>query len=240
MKRAPVNLTMRVREPEIMDRPDLDPEIHRAALRGLERLNRAAFSARGFLEPLRRLATESVDRPLRVLDVACGGGDNLFALERIARAKGLKLELFGCDRSDVAVQHAKENAVRRGSSIGFATADALLDSRPPIEVDVVLNSLFVHHLDPDDAVTFLRNARTWAGRAAIVIDLLRTRLGYALAHAASRLLTRSPVVRTDALISVRAAYSLDEARALAKRAGAANAVVERIWPERFRMVLCSR
>lgn len=233
------DLAVRVREPEIMDRADLDPNEHRAALRGLARLNRAAGSARCFLDPLRSLAREFPGRPLRVLDVACGGGDNLLALERAARHENLALELFGCDRSEVAVEHATACARERGSRVAFAVADALSDSRPPFPVDVVLNSLFVHHLDPDEVVTFLCNARAWAGRAAIVVDLLRTRLGYALACVASRLLTTSRVVRFDALVSVRAAYSLAEARALAARAGAPDAVIEKVWPERFRMVLWS-
>lgn len=232
-----MDLRVRVREPEIMDRADLDPTVHRVALRGLARLNLAAGSSRSFLQPLRSLALGSPARSLRVLDVACGGGDNLFALERATRREGLHLDFAGCDRSETALAHARDSARRLGSTARFFAADALLDEKPPIEADVVLNSLFVHHLDPAEVVIFLRNMSRWANRATIVVDLLRTRLGYALAYAASRILTSSHVVRFDALVSVRAAYTTDEVKTLAAEADASRVEIDTVWPQRFRMVL---
>lgn len=227
------DLTSRVREPEIMDRPDLDPVEHRRALDGLARLNVAAMSSRAFLGPLldwsRRL-----NRPLRVLDVASGAGDSLIALKRAAIRRGLALDAFGCDRSRTAAEHATERARRAGVEIRFQVADVLLDRDAPVEADIVLNSLFVHHLSEQETVGFLRRMTGWAKHGVIIVDLLRTRLDYALAFASSRLLTRSHVVHFDALASVRAAYSLEEVGELTRRAEITNARIERIWPERFR------
>jgi hypothetical protein len=60
-------------------------------------------------------------------------------------------------------------------------------------------------------------------------------LGFMLVWAGCYLLTTSPVVHTDGPLSVRAALSLDEARALAERAGLQGATFRRHWPERFLM-----
>ena len=67
----------------------------------------------------------------------------------------------------------------------------------------------------------------------LVNDLERCHIGYLLALVASRLLTRSEVVRTDALRSVAAAYTRQEARVLAQAAGMTGARIVSRWPFRF-------
>jgi hypothetical protein len=72
-----------------------------------------------------------------------------------------------------------------------------------------------------------------AQRLVLVDDLRRTRFGYALAWIACQLLTRSPVVHTDGPRSVRAAFTLAEARQLAARAGLDDCRISPHWPQRF-------
>jgi hypothetical protein len=72
-----------------------------------------------------------------------------------------------------------------------------------------------------------------AERLLLVQDLRRTRLGYILAWATLRVLTTSDVARTDGPTSVRAAFTVAEARRLTERAGLEGAEVSRCWPERF-------
>jgi hypothetical protein len=67
----------------------------------------------------------------------------------------------------------------------------------------------------------------------LVNDLCRSHWGLALAHFAGRVLTRSPVVRVDAVRSVRAAFTLAEVRALAAAAGLQGAQLARRWPARY-------
>jgi hypothetical protein len=70
----------------------------------------------------------------------------------------------------------------------------------------------------------------------IVSDLDRSRLGLLLAWLGTRLLTRSPVVHVDSLRSVRAAFTRDEAAALATRAGLTSWRLTMHWPCRWRLV----
>ncbi len=225
---------IRIREPEIMDRQDLDPLEHRHALRGLARLNIAAASARAKRAPILALARGS-SRTLRVLDVACGAGDGIVALAKDRALARLPLEFHGCDRSEVAVMHAREYAKACGANVTFHPCDVLNDDLSTLAPDVIVNSLFLHHLDAGDASRFVRRMCDAARLAFIAVDLLRTRLGFALAYLASRLLTTSHIVRFDALASVRAAYSLDEVNAIIADSGVTNARVESVWPERYRI-----
>src|SRR5438045_9098377 len=121
------NLATRRLQAEIMDDPSLEAERHRAALRGLERINWWSGSARVLWPPLRALAREVGRRPLRVLDVASGAGDVPIRLWHKARRAGIDLRLEGCDRSPEAVRFADERARLRQAEVRFFVLDALAD-----------------------------------------------------------------------------------------------------------------
>jgi hypothetical protein len=94
-------------------------------------------------------------------------------------------------------------------------------------------SLVLHHLTDAQAPALLRAMAKSARRLVVASDLVRSSGGYAVAWAATRMLTRSPVVRVDGPLSVRAALTLAEARTMARDAGLAGAVVRRRFPFRF-------
>ena len=225
-------LRQRRREPEIMDRDDLDEALHVQALRGLERINRWSGSARILWPSIRACAAAAGSRPLRVLDVATGAGDVPIRLWHRARRAGVPLQIDGCDRSPRAVAHAARRAAEAGAEIRFFAWDAR--SGPPPELyDVVTCSLFLHHLDEEEAVAMLRRLGAAARRLVLVNDLRRGAAGMVFAYLGTRLLSASPVVHADGPRSVAAAFTCAEARALARRAGLDGAVVRRRWPCRF-------
>ena len=224
-----------------MDGLGLDRALHLHALDALGRVNRVSLtSARAWreVERIRRIEGE----PVRVLDVACGGGDVLIDIARRARSRGVAVELLGCDLSPVALERARMRADgERGDSepappgpttVRFEQHD-VLDAPLPGGHHLVLCSLFLHHLSHGDAGRLLRSLAAASERVLLVQDLRRTRLGYALAWLGLHLLTRSVVARRDGLVSVQAAFTLGEARALARDAGLPGAEVRPCWPQRF-------
>ena len=114
----------------------------------------------------------------------------------------------------------------------FFEHDALARDLPQ-GYDVVMCTLFLHHLDEKDAIALLRRMATAAGRLLIVSDLRRGRIGNLLAWLACHLVTRSPVVHVDGLRSARAAFSFAEARDLTIQSGLGGAQLTRSWPQRF-------
>lgn len=215
-----------------MDQPGLDEAEHLRALRGLGRINLLSRSA-GILWP----AIESESRQgggemLRVLDLAAGGGDVAIGLARRARRAGLRVAIEGCDVSPAAVAFASRSAEAAGVGVRFFRLDALNDALPE-GFDVLTCSLFLHHLSDDEAVELLTRMAAAARRAVLINDLERSAVGYALAWAGCRLLSRSPIVHHDGPTSVQAAFSGEEALGLARRAGLAGVRLSRHWPWRF-------
>jgi SAM-dependent methyltransferase len=217
--------------PEIMDQPGLEPGQHHHALRGLSRINLLSGSAGILWPPLRDLAV-GLARPLRVLDLASGGGDIPLRLWCRAQSRGLSVVVDGCDISPVAVEHARAAAARAGAACRFFVLDALRDPLPE-GYDAIVCSLFLHHLDDDEAVSLLGRMAEAARHLVLVNDLARSEMGLILAAVATRLLTTSAVVHVDGPRSVRRAFTPAEALQLARRAGLASATAGRRWPCRF-------
>lgn len=220
-------LRARHRVDELMDQPGLDPKTHSRALRGLSRINALSRSDSILWPPIARLAHLS-STSLRVLDLACGGGDVTHAIARRSKKIGLDVRVDGCDVSETAVALAR----MRPGLASFTCLDVLRDPLPE-GYDVVCCSLFLHHLEGEDAVTMIAKMARATRRLVLVNDLARSRFGYALAWAGCRLLSRSYVVQHDGPASVAAAFTPSEARELAVQAGLFGAKVETRWPERF-------
>ena len=222
------SLRRRDRQAEIMDQPGLDPGEHRAALRGLSRINSISGSARILFPELRRAAA----KPLRVLDVATGGGDVPIRLWKQARLARLPLHFSGCDVSPTALELARESAARAGAEVEFFERDVLKDGLPE-GFDIIVCSLFLHHLTGSEAVELLRRMGQSARHMLLVNDLSRSKTGLLLAAIGSRVLSRSHVVHVDGPRSVRAAFTPTEALNLAYKAGLDGAKVVRRWPCRY-------
>ena len=234
------DLRVRDRQPELMDQPGLDPQLHAQALRGLRRINRWSRSVAMLWRQLKlellykQQRTSNFRAELHVLDVACGGGDTVVALASRAQRSSLPICVDGCDFSATAVELAKHEADRENlDHVNFFIADALHDQLPA-DYDVVMCSLFLHHLDELEAVRLLQQMQV-ARQAVLVNDLRRTRLGFYLAYLGTRILSRSRIVHTDGPLSVRAAWAEPEVADVARQAGMVNVRFERFWPQRFLM-----
>jgi 2-polyprenyl-3-methyl-5-hydroxy-6-metoxy-1,4-benzoquinol methylase len=227
---------IRVVEPEMMDQPDLDVRQHRQALTALGRANVLSRTAGAVWPAVREAASAVGGRPLRVLDIACGGGHVAVSLARRAAREGIPLDVTGCDVSPVALDYARALAERSGvAGVRFVRADAARDPMPE-DIDVVLCTLFLHHLADEDAAAMLRRMKDAARHRVIVSDLRRTRLGYLFAWVGCRLLSRSRVFHVDGTRSVAAALTMGEARAMAERAQLTGAEIGATWPQRWLLV----
>jgi 2-polyprenyl-3-methyl-5-hydroxy-6-metoxy-1,4-benzoquinol methylase len=226
-------LAERNRQPEWMDQAGLDGAAHDQALQGLRRINAISGAVGCLFTPVQALAADlNPSRSLRILDVACGGGDNTIALAERCRRNGLAVQVDGCDRSEQAVAIASRHAAGTPLGTTFFQADVLVDPLPA-GYDVMVCSLFLHHLEEADAVELLRRMGQSCRHLVLVNDLIRSSPGYGLAWVGCRLLSRSPIVHFDGPVSVQGAFRMDEALDLATRAGLGGARIRRHWPDRF-------
>ena len=234
-----MNLTIRQRQPELMDQPGLEACAHRKALAGIKRVNGISRIGCVLWREIAHVARDHHLEEVRILDLACGGGDLAIWLTRRGRGGSFDVSVDGCDMSRTAVAYAREQAHVTGTrNARFFECDVLngsFDRTSNESYDIVMCSLFLHHLEEKQVTALLRKMALLARHAVMIDDLRRTRLGYQLAWIGCRLLTRSPMVHTDGPLSVQGAFTMDEARSLAEEAGLQDVSIVTHWPQRFLM-----
>ncbi len=235
----------RQRVGEWMDDPTLPASLHQQALRGLRRINRLSGVASRLWPVVRRLLLDAghAGRRPAVLDVACGGGDVMLRLMRRARREGIAADWHAMDISGEALGQLRRGASAAGCGEGVTVhrRDVLREGCGRADGerwDIAMCTLFLHHLDEPDAEALLRGLEQNC-RSLVISDLRRSRTAAAATWAAVRVLSTSPVVHVDASRSVRAAWTPDELRAMAGRAGLDGAVVRRVWPWRMQLTWSS-
>ena len=225
-------LLHRDKQPEIMDQPGLAAADHANALRALARINWISNVAGTLWNPIRQLAENRRGQPLRVLDLASGGGDVPIRLACRARRARLPITFSGAELSQTARDFAFAQARMAGVDVDFLPCDALHGSLPG-GFDIITCSLYLHHLEADQAIDLLKRMGDAAGSMVLVSDLIRSRMGFLLAYVGTRILSRSAVAHYDGPQSVRAAFTMAEATQMAQRAGLTRATLSWRWPYRF-------
>ena len=227
-----VDLSARDRHPELMDQPGLTEIEHFQALNTIGRFNRLTGLSRIFWRPIARLAGRVPDRPLRILDLACGGGDLACSLWQHAQRAGIEVEVAECGISPVALKLCRMNAERLSAPIEFFELDAVNGTLPD-DYNVLTCSLFLHHLSDADGESLLRRMAESARRMVLLDDQMRSRLGFWLVILVTKLLTRSRLCRVDGPPSIRAAFAFPEVQQLVSQAGLSDAILTKHWPDRF-------
>lgn len=226
------NLRTRNLQPELMDDPDLPRDDHEAALRGLARLNRCSGVASAMYRRIKRIAMGRRDRKLTLLDVASGSGDVPLRWATWAKREGWELQLTLLDVRSVAVEEQQRRAKAAGLMVDSLQHDCLQNPLPS-GFDMVTCSLFMHHLENHQASQLLQAMRTASNGTVLVCDLERSHLNLALVTVASRLLSRSKVVHTDARLSVQGAFTIPEFQTISQQALGHSTKIKRLFPCRF-------
>jgi len=221
-------LRRRVFAPEIMDDAAQDFAAFSAALANLERINRLTLAYRPTLRWLDALARRSGASRLSVLDVGAGSGDMLAQIALWGARRNVTLELAALDRSPHAIRHAQ--ARHPGLVARWITAD-LFALHPAERFDVVLCSLFAHHLEDEELVRFLRWLDARARQGWLINDLHRHPLPWAAVWAGVRLLRMDPMVVHDSTVSIARGFSRTDWQDLSARAGVAADIA---WAFPFR------
>lgn len=204
---------------ELLDGHLDDPETLRGNLRDLARANRFTGGATLSVKAVSFL-TAGLDN-VSVLDVGTGAADIPVALLADAHGSGRLMTVTATDSRAEVISAAREATPGLDDVDGLIlqVADGLGLPFSDGSFDVVHASLVLHHIEPDDAVTFLREMARVARKGVVVNDLARRRHTLLGAWLFSRTFTRNRYSRHDAPLSARRAYTRQEAVALLARAG---------------------
>ncbi len=206
-------------EPELMDLPNVDEEALRKDLLQLAQLNRT-FGGRKAVE-IAFHALADKGRKLVLVDLAAGYGDHGRNLIERAKASRTDVAVLAVDKQFQTLQIARE-ATPADKKMFFVQADARQLPFRNQGADLVFCSLALHHFGESDALTVLKEMSRVGRHGTACVDLVRSRLAAFAIWLLTTFLVRDPMVRHDARLSIRRAFTRPEMRALADRAGWPN------------------
>lgn len=188
---------------EILDLPDVAPEIVTRSLADVVRAN-ALFGGLSSAIAEVKAALDDVADQATLLDVGTGLGDIPCKARTIAKERGIELSTFGLDAAP-ELTHACKSVV--GACV---CADALQLPFADASIDIVMCSQVLHHFAGGDALKLLREMNRVARVRVIVSDLRRSWLAAAGLWLVSFPLRFHAVSRHDGVVSVLRGFTTRE------------------------------
>jgi SAM-dependent methyltransferase len=219
---------------ELMDEPCTYEDLHQC-LRDLSEVNRVSFGYRPTTTWLKQFAELSSDQfPLHIVDVGCGGGDMLRRIEAWAENKQLAVRLTGIDINSSAIRAARE-FTSNSSQIRWLAQDAYSLDVTEEPVDLVISSLFMHHLSDDEILRFIQWMESVSCHGWFINDLYRSATPYSAFRALSKLARWHRFVRHDGPVSFRRAFQPDDWHRYISAAGlpGQQICITPAWPARL-------
>ncbi|HKW66306.1 MAG TPA: methyltransferase domain-containing protein [Terriglobales bacterium] len=201
----------RVVIPELLDTDAGTPAEVRGSLLDLRFFNSRFGGISSTTRLIEQVALQTGTRSLSLLEVAAGTGYVAEHTRSRLRRHGIELSTTLLDRSRAHLNGSERSVVADARALPFADAS----------FDLVGSNLFVHHLEPEELVQFVREGLRVCRRAVLINDLIRHPLHLFLVYAGLPLY-RSRLTRHDAPASVRRAYTVEEMRAMLAGTGAAR------------------
>lgn len=189
---------------ELLDDDLGSPEEVASSLADLRHINSWFGGTRTTIRLLRRVARETGQNQLSLLEVGSGLGDVPLAAQRALAKSGVALRVALLDR---LWTHLPANGALS------VAGDVMQMPFPNNTFDVVSCTLFAHHFDPQSLLRLCAEALRVSRQAVLINDLIRSRLHVGLVYLGLPLF-RSRITWHDAPASVRNAYTVSEMRSL--------------------------
>ena len=206
-------------DPELMDLPNLDEMALRKDLQNLARINRTFGGKKAVETVFHKLADKG--RSLLLIDLASGYSDHGRNLLGRAESSRQDVTIVAVDFQFQTLKIARE-ATPSDQKMFFVQADARQLPFRTKAADLAFCSLALHHFAEKDALTVLREMARVGKFGTACVDLVRSRLAVLGIWLMTTFLIRDPMVRHDARLSVRRAFTDEEMKSLAHRAGWPN------------------
>jgi len=227
-----IDFSKRSCQKELLDRDDIpfaDIEIN---MKELEFINNYLGGHAITIEGYKRLA--KYKKQLTVCEIGCGGGDNLNAIYRCCSKQLVDLKLIGIDINSVCIEFARKNTPI--SDENFIISDykkVHFDKKP----DIIFSSLFCHHFNDEELNTMLQWMKTNSKFGFFINDLNRHPLAYYFIKLATKIFSRSYLVKNDAPLSVIRGFKKHEWKTILNNAGITTYSIKWKWAFRHLIIV---
>jgi len=171
---------------------------------------------------------------ISILEIGCGGGDNVRVIKKYCGAKNIPARLSGVDINPHCIEFAKSRKENEG--IEFFTSDYKL-LKFEQKQDIIFCSLFCHHFTDEEVIGIFSWMKENSNIGFFINDLHRHPFAYYSIKLLTRLFSKSYLVRNDAPLSVERGFKKKELESLSIRSSIPAARVQWKWAFRWLLIV---
>jgi 2-polyprenyl-3-methyl-5-hydroxy-6-metoxy-1,4-benzoquinol methylase len=226
-----MNLKYRTYKKELLDEDDIPTEDLRKNLTELNFINTWLGGHNISICGLKQFIRKK--KEILICEIGCGGGDNIFALNRWCKKHKIRAEFIGIDIKPACIEFAKEKA--QINDVLWVVNDyqkVAFDKMP----DVVFSSLFCHHFTEEQLVEQLKWMQANSTQGFFINDLQRNAIAYQLIKWLTNFFSNSYLVKHDAPLSVARGFKKREWRDMLKKSNLTNFIINWKWAFRYLVI----
>lgn len=216
---------------ENLDDLDLSGELLTKTLDGLSVINSFFGNSSQTLKTIQKISKKN--RIEMIVDLGCGGGDNLRKLAIWFQLQNQEIQLIGIDGNQNSLEYAKS----KDDKTAYIQADILHENFEIPACDVLISSHFMYHFSDCELIEFLKKSKDKVVTAIVFSELQRSKVAYLLFKIFSFLMPFSTMVKQDGLLAIKRSFTKKELKEILKKAGIKNYSLQWKWWFRFILVV---
>lgn len=220
---------------ELLDHDNIPFDDIKRNMQELDLINRKLGGHAITIEGFSRLQKQGPNEEIEVVEIGCGGGDNLRAIKQWANKNKIKVRLTGIDLNPDCISFAQNQLSNQGIEfIHSDYRDIDFDNKP----NIIFSSLFCHHFTDEELVSMLQWMHQNTKAGFFINDLHRNPIAYYSIKLLTRIFSKSYLVKNDAPLSVQRGFTKSDWRSIFEKAGIKNYTLEWKWAFRW-LIICT-
>jgi len=234
-----MDFSVRSYQKELLDRDDIPFADIKQNMKELDFINAKLGGHKITLEGIKSMikrtkkTSNGNNQRLSILEIGCGGGDNLRVIKKYCEKRNINVQLSGVDINPHCIEFARSRKENEG--IEFISSDyKLID--PILQPDIIFNSLFCHHFTDNEMTEILTWMKQHSTVGFFINDLHRHPLAYYSIKWLTGLFSKSYMVKNDAPLSVLRGFKRGELETFNVQCSILNAQLKWKWAFRWLLI----
>ena len=224
---------------EIMDDLEMEGDLLSRSLAKLDWINKWLGGNNVTLSGLDLLiANHPKNEVLKIVDIGSGSGDMLRLVTDRLRKQNRKVEILGMDANDFTVNYARRESADY-PEIKYQTEYVSASTFDNLEYDILLGTLFLHHLKDEDIIDVMKIGTEKAKLGVIVNDLNRSQVAYFLFNLLT-LFIPNPMIRQDGLTSILRGFKKADIEKYTAVLNVKKSTIKWKWAFRYQWILFTK
>ena len=234
-----MDFSVRSYQKELLDRDDIPFADIKQNMKELDFINAKLGGHKITLEGIKSMikrmkkTSNGNNQRLSILEIGCGGGDNLRVIKKYCEKRNINVQLSGVDINPHCIEFARSRKENEGTE--FISSDyKLIDPIP--QPDIIFNSLFCHHFTDNEMTEILTWMKQHSTVGFFINDLHRHPLAYYSIKWLTGLFSKSYMVKNDAPLSVLRGFKRGELETFNVQCSILNAQLKWKWAFRWLLI----